>query len=113
MKPDEDTKAAIGDWSDVQALCEAKGKYSPECLTNQYDQLAGDNTMEWFTVIFIWFDNQPWIAFLGLFLSVYSYWIGWAILLFPEIKPDISDPHWDKKPYYWDGWTFEQIDFVS
>ena len=36
--PDPDTKAS--DWKDVQDLCEAKGKMSPDCLKNQYELLA-------------------------------------------------------------------------
>ena len=69
--------------------------------------------MEWFSIAFVWFDNQPWLAFLGLFFAMYASLLGWLVLIFPGIKPDISDAHWDQKPYFWDGFIFEQVDLVA
>ena len=90
-----DAEAANEAYDAVVALCEEKGEYSPECLEANFNLLAGNNFAEWFVIGTIWWSNQPWLAFLGPLLAWYSLAIAIGILLFPEIKPDVNDGHWD------------------
>jgi len=82
-------------WKAVEAACTFERELEPECIDAWYHALDMDNGYEWMYMMYMWFNNQPWLALFGLPLSWYAGAAAFYFLFFPDRLPHISDAPWD------------------
>jgi len=56
-------------WDRVKENCTKENSLHPECIDAWYAALGEENDLEWWLSLQRWFNNQPFIAFLGPFFA--------------------------------------------